>query len=74
MKKENVDLVWSWFFVLWWSFALINTIRVGIFWGLNSIDFQFTIAIVFFFGIPISIFLIKSVRKKEFRLRPVKED
>lgn len=67
MKKETREILESWWLVLWFVFtigALIGSYFVHG-WGH---DLQFTLAIAVILGVPMAYFLLRLIKKKEFRL------
>ena len=68
MKKENGQWLLSWFYVGWFTFMILSTIRIYLIQGWG-IDLQFTLAVDIIMGCLMAYGLIKLINKNEFRLK-----
>jgi len=68
MKKETGQWLLSWFYVGWFTFMILSTIRIYLIQGWG-IDLQFTLAVDIIMGCLMAYGLIKLINKNEFRLK-----
>lgn len=68
MKKETINIFWSWWYTIWFSYVCISGIYFYLKYGVSNINFKFTIAIDIIFGIPMIFLLFKVIKRNEFKL------
>lgn len=69
MKKETKELIVSWGEVVWFIAAILLPIRTYLIYGIDSNDFLFVFGVSLFSGIPMCYLVIKSIKRREFRLK-----